>query len=593
VAADSGHLATKKTMSDTQGSPSVTQYLIASDWAYEQVGSQEPGFPAATPINLPSGYSYLMDDGSPVILYNQDTGFYGAALVASTGQVVITFEGTNLTTGNQTFTKAQLLDDSLITLGQDAPSYATALAFTKEALSAAATDGYATSDVFVTGHSLGGAEGEFVAATTGLSGATFGAPGIPSADVPATSTSSMVDYVETGDPIGNYAMGGFEDVLLASPDIVHFGNTSFTGAESVGGALSDAANALAKAPIGSVAALLASIRYALFTPFHFLNSYSLDLTGQPLSSSDESATALGLGSEVLGEEEAQTIPGFPLGQNGTIDIPGLAISAPGAVQFSGSTITISSGGQSYSLPDSGNGSSLSLQSDGQGGTLLTAGTASSGYVFAGSNGATVQGSIGSLYFVGGSGAASVTGSSGNTTLFGGSGTSVLQGGSGTNLIYGGAGASTLIAGTGASTLVGGTGSTQEFAEGGAPVVLIAGSNSSTIDGTTGTGTEQVFTGHDQALIALNAAADSMIGGSGASTVIGGAGPDVYGFINGHAGGSEVIEGLKPMDEIVFGGYAGDPITSEGVLNGSDLITLSDGTVILLQGIDHKVFGGVA
>jgi hypothetical protein len=51
----------------------------------------------------------------------------------------------------------------------------------------------------------------------------------------------------------------------------------------------------------------------------------------------------------------------------------------------------------------------------------------------------------------------------------------------------------------------------------------------------------------------------------------------------------VISGLTSADTIVFGGYGGDPIVTEGTLSGGDLITLSDGTLILLQGIDHKVF----
>jgi hypothetical protein len=76
-----------------------------------------------------------------------------------------------------------------------------------------------------------------------------------------------------------------------------------------------------------------------------------------------------------------------------------------------------------------------------------------------------------------------------------------------------------------------------------------------------------------------------------SRIIGGGAPDVCGFVNDFAGGSEIIFGLKDSDTIVFGRYGSDPITSEG--HGSDLLTLADGTVILLQGIDHEVFNGVA
>jgi hypothetical protein len=73
-----------------------------------------------------------------------------------------------------------------------------------------------------------------------------------------------------------------------------------------------------------------------------------------------------------------------------------------------------------------------------------------------------------------------------------------------------------------------------------------------------------------------------------TSVIGGSGPDVYGFIDGHAG-NEIIDGLKATDTFAFAGYTGDPIAAEGVVNGSDLITLDDGSNILLLGIDHKIF----
>jgi hypothetical protein len=41
--------------------------------------------------------------------------------------------------------------------------------------------------------------------------------------------------------------------------------------------------------------------------------------------------------------------------------------------------------------------------------------------------------------------------------------------------------------------------------------------------------------------------------------------------------------------LVFGGYTTYPIFSENVVNGSDVITLVDGTEITLVGFGHKVF----
>ncbi|WP_419757949.1 beta strand repeat-containing protein [Acidisoma sp.] len=199
---------------------------------------------------------------------------------------------------------------------------------------------------------------------------------------------------------------------------------------------------------------------------------------------------------------------------------------------------------------------------------------------------TVAGSTGSLNFIGGTGAATVMGGAGNTTLFGSTGdaNSVLTGGSGTNILVAGSG-------SGASTLIGGSGTTTEFGKGSGPVEFVAGANgNTTMAGQFGTGVETFFTAPaTTALMALNGAADTVVGGTGHSTVIGGAGPDVYGFLNGHAGGTEAIEGIKANDILVFGGYTSYPIADEGVINGSDTITLTDGTSITLVGFGHKVF----
>lgn len=207
-------------------------------------------------------------------------------------------------------------------------------------------------------------------------------------------------------------------------------------------------------------------------------------------------------------------------------------------------------------------------------------------VYAGSGAVSVEGGSGDLSFVGGTGSVSVYGGSGSQTLMGstGTGTTYLQAASGNSTLYGGTG-------TAASTLIGGT-NTTEFAEGSGTTVMVAGTGNSTIDGLTGTGNEAVYTSPisktGTALIALNNAADTVIGGSGSATVIGGSGGDVYGFVNGYAGGSIVIEGFNASDNIAFGNYSGNPIASETVANGSDVMTLTDGTTITFVGIDHKL-----
>jgi Ca2+-binding RTX toxin-like protein len=257
------------------------------------------------------------------------------------------------------------------------------------------------------------------------------------------------------------------------------------------------------------------------------------------------------------------------------------------------------------LTGGGNGTTFFLQnSEAAIGTVLnlTAGASTiwalgSDTIYAGNNDATVMtaaanvtvvGGAGSLYFVGGAGAISVSGASGGTTLFGGTGSAntYLAGGNGTNALVGGTG-------NGNTTLVGGSGSTVEWAKGSGATTLIAGTGQSTLIGVTGTGNELLKTSPTGSAgittMDLNNATDSVFGGAGISIVYGGLGKDIYGFVKGQAGGAELIFNFKKTDVIVFGGYAGNPIASEKVIHGSDVITLVDGTKITVEGYHHTIF----
>jgi Ca2+-binding RTX toxin-like protein len=219
-----------------------------------------------------------------------------------------------------------------------------------------------------------------------------------------------------------------------------------------------------------------------------------------------------------------------------------------------------------------------------GADTIEAGTGST-TIGGGVGGVTVAGGTGNLGFYGGAGAVSVVaGQAGSATIFGSTnGTSFLAGGSGNNTLVGGTGSAESI-------LFGGNNAT-EWAEGTGTVEMIAGSGVTQMAGQSGSGDEIMYTQHGTAIMALNNAADSVFGGEGAATVTGGAGKDIYGFIAGYTGGTETIIGLKASDVITFGGYGADPIASESVVDGSDLIVLNDGTRITIAGIDHKIFNG--
>jgi Ca2+-binding RTX toxin-like protein len=133
---------------------------------------------------------------------------------------------------------------------------------------------------------------------------------------------------------------------------------------------------------------------------------------------------------------------------------------------------------------------------------------------------------------------------------------------------------------------------------------VTGANSLAVSGPSGvtginesasTGAETIATnptGNTGTLVAiLGSGADTVLGGSGASTITAGSGSDVFAFIAGHANGTEVIIGFNGKDNLAFAGYAYTPtnLPTETVTALGDTLTLSDGTKIVLVGIDHKIF----
>jgi hypothetical protein len=190
----------------------------------------------------------------------------------------------------------------------------------------------------------------------------------------------------------------------------------------------------------------------------------------------------------------------------------------------------------------------------------------------------------------------ISAASGSTTLFGASSqqTTFSVGGTG-NSIVGGSGSIWGVASGDNSTLVGGS-AVSLFTVTGSNNLVVAGSGGPTgVDLSGTTGPEQVTTnplGNSGTLVAtLGSGADTVIAGGGASTITAGSGNDVFGFVDGHAGGSVVIIGFNASDNIAFGGYgySATNVPTETVTSGGDVMTLSDGTTILFAGLDHKLF----
>ncbi len=236
------------------------------------------------------------------------------------------------------------------------------------------------------------------------------------------------------------------------------------------------------------------------------------------------------------------------------------------------------------------------------GTVLSASLNSGSVLDTDTGNAVIQGPA--------TGSATVDAGAGSTTVTGGSGAISIGGGDGGTLDFtGGTGAATVGgAGFGAVTLQGGSGPGSSLLIGGSGdsleigtnadtgyTAFVAGEGNSTLLGGTGTQPQQYFTNPlgntGTAVITMNSGASTLIGGSGASTVTGGSGADVFGFVNGHAGGSETIYNFSSRDDLAFSGYGytATNLPAETVMDGNDVMTLTDGTVITFIGIDHKLF----
>ena len=150
-------------------------------------------------------------------------GCTASALIDGSGNVIISFQGT--TTMVQDEADAQMLEgDPPSSIG----ALTDALAFTRTVQQAAAGLGIPASNIYVTGHSLGGTLAEYVASQTGLPGVSFAGSGLPDYVAPSTPAANFTSYVEHGDSYANFSSDGSEHVLSGAHQD-HYGQLVFLG----------------------------------------------------------------------------------------------------------------------------------------------------------------------------------------------------------------------------------------------------------------------------------------------------------------------------------------------------------------------------
>ncbi len=212
-------------------------------------------------------------------------------------------------------------------------------------------------------------------------------------------------------------------------------------------------------------------------------------------------------------------------------------------------------------------------------------TASNPYGGAETVGALAAVGSGTLFFVNGIGPSTIIG--------GNSGTDIVNAGAGGGLYgAGGGGGSVLVAGSGAATLFGVANGDVLFAGGSAADVLVAGAGNETLSGLGSSGDNALYGGSGNDLMGGGAGSETFFAGTGSDTMIAGSGSDLFAFVNGGAGGTDLIEAFNAGggDRVTLQNYGADAVQSAlgsaTVAGGSTAITLPDHTTIFFQGVTN-------
>ena len=175
----------------TTPTPTVTQFLDAATAEYT-LGAQ------------PGGLTPFTFNGVPVTYTNDLTGTTAQVWVTPQNQIIVAYSGTTGGTNllfNPLIAVTEVLDDAqqVLTLTTP-PAFPDALSFAQRVEAEAAAQGYSSSNIFVTGHSLGGWQAEYVAENIGLGGIGFESLGL-NTTVPGNGANSLfVNTATYGDP---------------------------------------------------------------------------------------------------------------------------------------------------------------------------------------------------------------------------------------------------------------------------------------------------------------------------------------------------------------------------------------------------------
>ncbi len=265
------------TGSVTTPTPTVAQLLDAATAEYVLGGT-------------PAGLTPFTVNGFPVSSTDELTGETAQVWVTPQKQIIIAYSGTTGGTNllfNPLIGVTQVLVDAVAVLTRTNPAgSADALQFAQQVETEAAAQGYTPNDIFVTGHSLGAWEAEYVAQNTGLGGIGFESLGLATT-VPGNGADSLfVNTATYGDPASfSSDLPGLQP--FAPPYVPggglypHYGSIVLLGAPSSETPLANAAQLWGTGIIGDLVFLVVGLGQLFEYHLPSDQAYNLDVDLQP------------------------------------------------------------------------------------------------------------------------------------------------------------------------------------------------------------------------------------------------------------------------------------------------------------------------
>ncbi len=456
----------------------------------------------------------------------------------------------------------------------------------------------------------------------------------------AEAVGSLGPVVYTAAPVSANKPDGVNGLTSYTFALTRSGDTSqaATLAYSVAGSgPTPAATSLFGAPTGSVTfaagSATASLSLAVYpTQFQTAEAFTLTLAA-PSGSGSTNATATGTIQPTDDFTAANKATGLiaswasyviSLAGANAQTYTGTPLTAPAAgQQVQG--VTAATGGLTYST-NGGNGGFFT-EPGGPGNTITTNGPQGS-FIASGNGADTINSNAGNNWIATGAGATTINlnggGSyiasegadnitatsgrdtvevSGNATIHGGganlvvfsdAGSPTITAGTASVTVYGAfgggsfaggsAGNNVLVAGTNASTIMGGGNGDVLLGSGGTSTRLIAASGNETLTGQFSSGNNIYDANGANALIVGGAGTNAFNLGYGNASIVGGTGANTFNIKAGSAGGTDYISNFhNATDKIHLAGYGsgeiGNDLSHSFTAGGSQILTLSDGTVL--------------